>query len=269
MNILSIDVGIKNLAYCLFKIDNNCEILKWDVVNLCFNEKKNCCECAANAVFEKKDFFFCRKHAKKKDILIPKFTEVQLKKMRHKELFDYYKEINKENNILKQKTTKNRLLELIKDIHDVYYFNHIKTVKASEIDLIKVGINLRNQFSLIFQDIVLDKVLIENQISPLANRMKTVQGMITQYFIMKGIEDIVNVSSINKLKYFLEEKKTTYDERKKMSVSVTKKIVSNHFKEIDIDNLNSKKKDDLSDCLLQGLYYLIENKLISNVYCEI
>ena len=54
-----------------------------------------------------------------------------------------------------------------------------------------------------------------------------------------------------------------------MSVSVTKKIVSNHFKEIDIDNLNSKKKDDLSDCLLQGLYYLIENKLISNVYCEI
>ena len=39
MKILSFDVGIKNLAYCLFSI-NNCndkmlKILKWDVINLC------------------------------------------------------------------------------------------------------------------------------------------------------------------------------------------------------------------------------------------
>lgn len=30
-----------------------------------------------------------------------------------------------------------------------------------------------------------DRVLVENQIGPLANKMKTVQGMITQYFVMK------------------------------------------------------------------------------------
>ena len=37
MKVLSIDVGIKNLALCLFKIENKekYEIEKWDVVNLC------------------------------------------------------------------------------------------------------------------------------------------------------------------------------------------------------------------------------------------
>ena len=37
MKLLSIDVGIKNLALCLFNVENNekYEILNWDVVNLC------------------------------------------------------------------------------------------------------------------------------------------------------------------------------------------------------------------------------------------
>ena len=37
MNLLSIDVGIKNLAYCLFSIKDNkyYTIESWDVVNLC------------------------------------------------------------------------------------------------------------------------------------------------------------------------------------------------------------------------------------------
>ena len=37
MKILSIDVGMKNLAYCLFNIQDNLEynIEKWDVIDLC------------------------------------------------------------------------------------------------------------------------------------------------------------------------------------------------------------------------------------------
>ena len=37
MKILSIDVGMKNLAFCLFHIKDSMEfeILKWDVLNLC------------------------------------------------------------------------------------------------------------------------------------------------------------------------------------------------------------------------------------------
>ena len=36
MKILSIDVGIINLAYCLIEIkDNKYKILSWDTINLC------------------------------------------------------------------------------------------------------------------------------------------------------------------------------------------------------------------------------------------
>ena len=45
MKILSIDVGMKNLAFCLFNIQDNLEynIEKWDVIDLC-KEKFICVE---------------------------------------------------------------------------------------------------------------------------------------------------------------------------------------------------------------------------------
>jgi len=47
--------------------------------------------------------------------------------------------------------------------------------------------------------------------------MKTIQGMLAQYFIMRGQPNIVIefVSSSNKLKDFVMEKNTTYTQHKK------------------------------------------------------
>ena len=44
MKLLSIDVGVKNLAYCLFTINDkdSYTIDAWNVVNLCNEEKKQC-----------------------------------------------------------------------------------------------------------------------------------------------------------------------------------------------------------------------------------
>ena len=46
MKILSIDVGMKNLAFCLFEITDSMEyqILKWDVLNLCKDKEHLCKE---------------------------------------------------------------------------------------------------------------------------------------------------------------------------------------------------------------------------------
>ena len=103
----------------------------------------------------------------------------------------------------------------------------------------------------------IDKVLIENQISPIANRMKTVQGMIAQFFIMKNLtaNNIEFVSATNKLKSFIGSKKTTYKERKTLSISVTLELIK---KELHWHKFFEKhnKKDDLADCFLQGLWYL-------------
>jgi len=41
MKILSFDVGIKNLAYCILSVeDNDFKILEWDVLNIIDNKKK-------------------------------------------------------------------------------------------------------------------------------------------------------------------------------------------------------------------------------------
>ena len=56
MNVLSIDVGMKNLAYCILKVENNeYKIIDWDVINLC-NDKKYICQFPTkkNGICEKK-----------------------------------------------------------------------------------------------------------------------------------------------------------------------------------------------------------------------
>lgn len=48
----------------------------------------------------------------------------------------------------------------------------------------------------------IDAILIENQIGNLAGRMNVLQGMISQYFIMRNITNIEFISATNKLKLF-------------------------------------------------------------------
>ena len=45
MKVLSIDVGIKNLACCLFDVSNNSYVIEsWKIIDLC-NENKQKCLC--------------------------------------------------------------------------------------------------------------------------------------------------------------------------------------------------------------------------------
>ena len=61
---------------------------------------------------------------------------------------------------------------------------------SKDVNLITIGRNLKKKFDSLLNGYNLDIVLIENQISPIANRMKTLQGMISQYFIMKDVKNI-------------------------------------------------------------------------------
>ena len=81
MKILSIDVGIKNLAFCLFEKSENSDyfkITKWDTVNISEqHEIQNCIFidkiglCNKPAKFSKEDQCFCLKHSKKQNYQIP------------------------------------------------------------------------------------------------------------------------------------------------------------------------------------------------------
>ena len=89
MKILSIDIGIKNLAYIILECDvidkkNNTndlkdikdikdfKIIKWDVINLC-NKLISCHQqcCSKEAKFHKDNVFYCKNHTKKTEYSLP------------------------------------------------------------------------------------------------------------------------------------------------------------------------------------------------------
>ena len=134
----------------------------------------------------------------------------------------------------------------------------MKKKKANNISLIDIGIELSKKLkNNIFINV--DKVIIENQISPIANRMKTIQGMIAQFFIMNNINNIEFISASNKLKNYITNK-TSYNERKKISIKITLDIITKENCLIEWQEHFNKhsKKDDLADSFLQGLWYIKE-----------
>ena len=138
--------------------------------------------------------------------------------------------------------------------------------RGDKINLIDAGRVLRDKFDIAFEGLIFDNVLIENQMGNLAIRMKTLQGMITQYFIMKNSKNIVFISSINKLKPYLGSLKTTYAERKKYSILICKKYLE---KTVDLSGWlplfeKHKKKDDLADAFLQAMSYMYKKNILKN-----
>jgi hypothetical protein len=267
MKILSIDVGIKNLAYCLFSMQDennvhNYEIDSWDVIDICNEENKKFCQyekCKYVAKYIKNNNYFCKTHAKKQDYRIP--TKSSNIKFIKKRKLNEIKQFCKIENIDMQKCKlKEDYIHTIEKFINENFFHIIQDKNANNMTLVELGKNLVKKFDTIFNNHTIDIVIIENQISPIANRMKTIQGMIAQYFIMREVKNIEFVSASNKLKKHLNGKKTSYKERKKMGID----IVLNEFNKNNcIHKWNElfnkhRKKDDLADSFLQGLWYLEE-----------
>ena len=87
--------------------------------------------------------------------------------------------------------------------------------------------------------------------------MKTLQGMITQYFIMNN-KEVKYISSQNKLK-LIDTKGKNYKQRKQIAIDYVPCILEKLIVEEKLNNIfkESKKKDDLSDCLLQAWSYIV------------
>jgi hypothetical protein len=280
MRIISIDVGIKNLAFCLFSLneDKTYEIENWGVVDLsqkteiqrkcnCFNEKKPTKKipfppkekCNFQAKWKRENTYYCVKHAKQSSFLIPtnEFKSSYINKQNISSLKKTMDKLEIKYNNLNLK--KADMISLLLNVIREKCLEPIEEVNASKMDLVTIGMNMKIKFNDIFSQIKIDKIIIENQISPIANRMKTIQGMISQYFIMVSEHDIEIdfINSTNKLKLGEFKSNTDYKERKQQSVSLVKEMIKNKW--IDFFHTHSKK-DDLADCFLQGIWY-IKNRL--------
>ena len=277
MKIVSIDVGIKNMAFCLLTTtETSPKVEIWDIINVAEEAPKKCCHCPKPAKFKKNTTFYCLKHAKaEKQYVIPT-TELKpatINKQKIGQLLllaDKYK-----LGYDKDKIRKPELVSLFHKYIDETCFEPAIQVNASHVDLITVGRNIQKKFDAIFHSMSseITHVVIENQISPIANRMKTIQGMVAQYFIMKSPTIIIEfVSSSNKLKMVTQSQDTDdekedndekenkddkldYAGRKKKGVIICLELLKN-------DNAMTcylkthKKKDDLADAFLQGIWYI-------------
>ena len=296
MKILSIDVGIKNLAFCLLERscddnlkDNDFKILKWDTINLI--DQPSCNYCQKPACFSKNAIYYCRPHAKKSDFLIPtqeieKIKQLDIGGLReyivdngivcNNDQTDNANDSNVNSNNRTGDTSNNRttgnvkykkadLMKAIETFNQKKYLDQVKRENAGLVSLISIGINMKARLDEILKTVDnIDKILIENQLSNIAVRMKSLQGMLTQYFIMRGYQNIEYISSTNKLKLLnspsdvkdklKDKQKTTYSERKKLGIEYCKEMLTKkgHDEWLQIF-LKHGKRDDLADCLLQGL----------------
>lgn len=265
MIILSIDVGIKNLAVCCFNIDlqdKTYNLIDWKVYNLCEDSIKYCsCKknngklCNKKAKYIKYDIYCCKTHANISDYCIPT-SEMNISNLKKKRVSELYSIAKKYNIKHDEKILKNKLLDLFQDHISNNYFDIIVPVKIDDVHMLTIGKNITTIFNNNYENLNIDAVLIENQISPIANKMKTIQGMIAQYFIMTSISEILFVSSINKLKHYKDCQRLSYNERKKKSIEICRNNLietnSSYLQYFD----KSNKKDDLSDSYLQGLWYI-------------
>jgi len=231
MKLISFDVGIKNMAYCIFDISTqNLSINSWNVLNLLEEEPVSeiCTQmipgktkkilpkpCIKMAKYRKNGECYCEKHAKGStstkgsQFIIPnkKNSLTYLKKQKVEELL----KIGKSHFLFLDATTVPKLKkDILLELENFYEKNcfepisKLKTKNASEIDLITIGKNMKESLHKVEGINEVTHVIIENQISPIANRMKTIQGMLAQYFIMNQSNiHIEFVSSGNKLGQFI------------------------------------------------------------------
>ena len=312
--LISFDIGIKNLAYCIFDFSfastssSPTKIIDWNVLDISKSKEeskseeniifcsclvsqktKNETNCKKKAKYQKENDFFCETHAKKSGFFLPtqtkQFSHSFLKKLSLEKLLELEIEYFPDKSLDKSVEKKIEKTERIyRQFQQKTLVLTTPKIKKEIVDLIEIGRNLYKQLSSLQHLDGIDYVLIENQISPIANKMKTIQGMVTQLFIMRDVPHIEFISSVNKLRGF--SKKTGEKEKEEKTGEEEKEVSKNpnpNYKQHKKDGIeyckqwlqkdifcswNSffekypKKQDDLADSFLQGIWYLQKKNIL-------
>jgi hypothetical protein len=286
--IVSFDIGIKNLAYCIFTVGADSLIIRdWNVINLlelsgstssvplcnCQKAKSGICGKKATYMFSTQgddNNYFCNVHSKNSGKLLPTkaCSMPAIKKLKVDELTQFCA-----NHFISidSKDKKTAVLEKVQahfEKNTLKLIPKAKKTNANQLHLVDIGKRIKNNFDAKFFPFMkeLTHVILENQISPIAGRMNTIQGMVAQYFIMTTDDlNIDFISSAGKLKGLAINETTDYKTHKKDGIHFcTRFLDANSELSIFTSVLEaSAKKDDLADCFLQGIYYLKKQNIIN------
>jgi hypothetical protein len=273
MLILSFDVGIKNLAYSIIKYndDNTIEILEWNIINLLkdvFDKQIKCDNCVKKANFKSKneEFHFCKKHKKNINKEKPLELEKFDKKLDKCSLDACKKNVKYLCN--GKKICASHKVLLLKEYNKNYKLQKIKLLNCKNFPINDLLIKIIKIFNEKYiQFLLVDIVLIELQPVLKGPKMKTISNHIYSYFLINGVtnsqlnmSNVYYINASNKLKFCQEKIDldiSKYKNRKKVAILNTIFVLDSLKQEKFTEFFNlSKKKDDLSDCLLQCLYYL-------------
>jgi hypothetical protein len=324
IRVISFDVGIKNFAYCVFDIDtstSSISIPSWNVIDLLESTEtvptyscsqstpdrktKNLRPCGKLAKYvlplASSNRCFCEMHAKKMEGMELPNKRQSWNKMKMEDillLIRQYPALQEKVDQQHSRLFKPDYVRLLDDHFKSITFEVLPTASkknANTTSLIDIGRAILRVFDTdpFLQENV-THIIIENQISPIASRMKTIQGMIVQSFLFRSLASQLHiefVSSHNKLKGYSahvgsnvlastnalasfndgndrpkkkakldESGKSDYKMHKKDAVRICRLFLSSNENMLGAQWTAafdaSKKKDDLADCFLQGIWYL-------------
>lgn len=244
--ILSIDVGIKNLAVCILGMDKS--IKEWKVINLL--GEPPCCEyatCKKTARHSTPKGYRCGLHSRMFETAPPLLTKLRSRRRVAKKViataFTEY-DVNSEESLIDALCSK--------------YKTALELPKVSEISFTNICKGIIKHLVPLLETYDITTILIENQPSRIAPVMKNVQSALTMFFVTQNCKNIRYMSACNKLKKNKGTGPTDYATRKRTAVELIRSQLNDSpfvkvFEEY-------TKKDDLADCYLQAISYLEDSE---------
>jgi hypothetical protein len=257
MKVISWDIGIKHLAYCVINKydDKNFDIIDWGIIDI--SDTDNLCfYCKSKAKYTCSNKFLCTKHKKKQEI--PTIESIY------------------PTNKIKEKCKKCDKLcirggmcakHAREEYNENYKIKKIQSCMKQSLQTLCLSLFEKLDEKIKFP---VDYVLIENQPTYTNPKMKSISIMVFSYFISKGvmlkkINEVKLISPLDKLKLDKEKSEmllkncTTKSQKYRITKQIGEEICRNLIKEkenaIQLLNLY-KKQDDMCDAFLQGYYYL-------------
>ena len=221
MKIISWDIGIKNLAYCILEESNDplipFKIYHWDLINLteinqkCFgfisnNNKIECCNKITNKLnILDKTINFCDLHKHQTD----KIKTEYLNKIKNLENDSFC------NNIIKNKgelCNKKAVAECNGKLYCTTHINQVKKkieqcklekfkTNANKIPIEDIKLNMIKKLDSLNHLLDVDYVIIENQPALKNPKMKAISDTLYTWFLIRGIVDKKNNNKIKKIIY--------------------------------------------------------------------